>query len=76
MSEPFLGEIRMCADNFSPRGWAYCDGQLQAISQNDALFSLIGTIYDGDGRTTFGLPDLRGRLGEVPRLFPIAYDPL
>ena len=62
MSEPFVGEIRMFAGNFSPRGWALCDGQLLAVSQNDALFSLLGTIYGGDGRTTFGLPDLRGRV--------------
>jgi microcystin-dependent protein len=62
MSEPFIGEIRMFAGTFAPRGWAFCDGQLLAISQNDALFSLLGTIYGGDGRTTFGLPDLRGRI--------------
>lgn len=62
MSEPFVGEIRMFAGNFAPRGWANCDGQLLAISQNDALFSLFGTFYGGDGRTTFGLPDLRGRV--------------
>ena len=62
MSEPFVGEIRMFAGNFAPRGWAFCDGQLLAVSQNDALFSLLGTIYGGDGRTTFGLPDIRGRL--------------
>ncbi|MBW2273774.1 MAG: phage tail protein [Deltaproteobacteria bacterium] len=62
MSEPFVGEIRMFAGNFAPRGWAYCDGQLLAVSQNDALFSLFGTIYGGDGRTTFGLPDMRGRV--------------
>jgi microcystin-dependent protein len=62
MSEPFVGEIRMFAGNFAPRGWAFCDGQLLAVSQNDALFSLYGTIYGGDGRTTFGLPDLRGRI--------------
>lgn len=62
MSEPFVGEVRMFAGNFAPRGWAFCDGQLLAVSQNDALFSLLGTIYGGDGRTTFGLPDLRGRL--------------
>lgn len=62
MSEPFIGEIRMFAGNFAPRAWAYCDGQLLAVSQNDALFSLLGTIYGGDGRTTFGLPDLRGRI--------------
>jgi len=62
MSEPFVGEIRMFAGNFAPRGWAFCDGQLLAVSQNDALFSLLGTIYGGDGRSTFGLPDMRGRL--------------
>ena len=62
MSDPFIGEIRMFAGNFAPRGWAFCDGQLLAVSQNDALFSLLGTIYGGDGRTTFGLPDLRGRI--------------
>lgn len=62
MSEPFVGEIRMFAGNFAPRGWAFCDGQLLAVSQNDALFSLLGSIYGGDGRTTFGLPDLRGRI--------------
>ena len=62
MSEPFVGEIRMFAGNFAPRGWAYCDGQLLAVSQNDALFSLLATIYGGDGRTTFGLPNLRGRV--------------
>lgn len=62
MSEPFVGEIRMFAGNFAPRGWAFCDGQLLAVSQNDALFSLFGTIYGGDGRTTFGLPDCRGRI--------------
>lgn len=62
MSEPFVGEIRMFAGNFAPRGWAFCDGQLLAVNQNDALFSLLGTIYGGDGRTTFGLPDLRGRV--------------
>lgn len=62
MSEPYVGEIRMFAGNFAPRGWALCDGQLLAVSQNDALFSLLGTIYGGDGRTTFGLPDMRGRI--------------
>lgn len=62
MAEPFVGEIRMFAGNFAPSGWAFCDGQLLAISQNDALFSLLGTIYGGDGRTTFGLPDMRGRI--------------
>ncbi|MDF7801040.1 tail fiber protein [Pontiellaceae bacterium B1224] len=62
MSEPFVGEISVFAGNFAPRGWAFCDGQLLAIAQNTALFSLLGTVYGGDGRTTFGLPDLRGRL--------------
>lgn len=61
MSEPFVGEIRAFGFNFAPRGWAQCNGQLLAISANSALFSLLGTIYGGDGRTTFGLPDLRGR---------------
>ena len=74
MSEPFVGEIRMFAGNFAPRSWAFCDGQLLAVSQNDALFSLLGTIYGGDGRTTFGLPDLRGRIpihaGSGPGLPP------
>ena len=60
--EPLLGEIRMFAGNFAPRGWAMCDGQILSISQNTALFSLLGTIYGGDGRTTFALPDLRGRV--------------
>ena len=75
MSEPFLGEIRMFAGNFAPRSWAFCDGQLLAISQNSALFSLFGTIYGGDGRTTFGLPDCRGRspvhAGTGPGLAPV-----
>ena len=62
MSEPYVGEIRMFAGSYAPRGWAMCDGQLLQVSQNDALFSLLGTIYGGDGRTTFALPDLRGRL--------------
>lgn len=62
MSETYIGEIKMFAGTFAPRGYALCDGQLLAISQNNALFSLLGTIYGGDGRTTFGLPDLRGRL--------------
>ena len=61
MSEPFLGEIRAFGFTFPPRGWALCDGQLLAISSNAALFSLLGTTYGGDGRTTFQLPDLRGR---------------
>ncbi len=74
MSEPFLGQICMFAGNFAPRGWAFCDGQLLSVTQNSALFSLLGTIYGGDGRTTFGLPDMRGRLpmnfGTGPGLTP------
>jgi len=61
MSEPFVAEIRIFAGNFAPRGWAFCDGQLLPISQNTALFSLIGTTYGGDGRTTTALPNLQGR---------------
>jgi len=61
MSDPFLAEIVLFASNFAPRGWSYCSGQLLPISQNSALFSLLGTTYGGDGRTTFALPDLRGR---------------
>lgn len=61
MSEPFLAEIRIFAGNFAPRGWAFCNGQLLPIAQNTALFSLIGTTYGGDGRTTTALPDLKGR---------------
>ncbi|WP_230970524.1 phage tail protein [Nitrogeniibacter aestuarii] len=61
MSEPFIGEITMFGGNFAPRGWAFCDGQLLPIAQNTALFSILGTTYGGDGRTTFALPDLRGR---------------
>lgn len=72
MSEPYVGEIRMFGGNFAPRGWAFCDGRLLAVSQNDALFSLVGTYYGGDGENTFGLPDLRGRIpvhkGDNPSL--------
>jgi len=72
MSDPFVAEIRMFPFNFPPKGWAFCDGQLLPISQNTALFALIGTIYGGDGRVTFALPDFRGRtaLG-TNNLFPI-----
>ena len=59
--EPLLGSIMLFAGTFAPRGWAFCNGQLLPISQNSALFSIIGTLYGGDGRTTFALPDLRGR---------------
>lgn len=63
MDDAFLGEIRPFAFGFPPKGWASCDGQLLPIAQNTALFSLLGTMYGGDGRTTFALPDLRGRAG-------------
>ncbi len=59
---PFLGQLIMFAGNFAPRGWAFCEGQLLPIAQNTALFSIIGTMYGGDGRSTFALPDLRGRV--------------
>lgn len=62
MATPFIGEIRIFGGNFAPAGWALCDGRLLQISQNQALYSLIGTTYGGDGNSTFGLPDLRGRL--------------
>jgi microcystin-dependent protein len=61
MSEPFLSEIRMMSFGYPPRGWALCDGQLLPINQNQALFSLLGTTFGGDGRVNFALPDLRGR---------------
>ncbi len=61
MSSPFVAEIRMFAGNFAPRGNAFCNGQILAVSQNTALFSLLGTTYGGDGKTTFGLPHLQGR---------------
>src|SRR5713101_9089063 len=60
MSDQFIGEIRMFAGNFAPVGWAFCDGQLMAISQNTALFSLLGTTYGGNGTTTFALPNFQG----------------
>src|ERR1700720_1939645 len=61
MAEPFLGEIRMVGFNFAPSGWAFCNGQILPISQNTALFSLLGTYYGGNGTSNFALPDLRGR---------------
>ena len=61
MGTPYLGEIRMVSFNFAPKGWAQCNGQTMQISQYQALFSLLGTTFGGDGRTTFLLPDLRGR---------------
>jgi microcystin-dependent protein len=68
--EPMIGEIRMFGGNFAPRSWALCEGQLLAISQNQALFSILGTTYGGDGRTTFALPDLRGRVAISPGTGP------
>jgi microcystin-dependent protein len=62
MAQPYVGEIRMFAGTYAPAGWNFCDGQLLAISENETLFQLIGTTYGGDGQSTFGLPDLRGRL--------------
>lgn len=62
MSEPFLAEVRMVGFNFAPRGHAQCDGQILPINQNQSLYSLLGTTYGGDGRTSFALPDLRGRI--------------
>ncbi len=73
--DPFIGMIVMFGGNFAPRGWAFCDGQLLAISQNPALFSLLGTVYGGDGRVTFGIPEMRGRIlfddGSGPGLSPL-----
>ena len=72
--DPFVAEIRIFPFNFAPKGWAFCDGQLLPISQNTALFSLLGTTYGGDGKATFALPDLQGRApihpGEGPGLSP------
>jgi microcystin-dependent protein len=62
VSEPFIGELKLFSFNFAPRGWAQCNGQLLPINQNQALFSLLGTTYGGDGRTTFALPNLQGRV--------------
>ena len=76
MPAPFVGEVRIFAGNFAPTGWAFCSGQLLSIAQNTALFSILGTAYGGDGRSTFGLPDLRGRVpmqpGQGPGLSPRA----
>jgi microcystin-dependent protein len=77
MSYPFIGEIRAVGFNFAPQGWAFCNGQLLQISQHAALFSLLATTYGGNGRTTFALPDLRGRspvgMGRGPGLKTIGY---
>jgi microcystin-dependent protein len=62
MAEPFLGEIKIISWNFPPKGWTFCNGQLLPINQNQALFSILGTTYGGDGRVTFGLPNLQGRM--------------
>lgn len=62
MSSPFLGEIRIISWNFAPKGWAFCNGQVLPISQNQALFSILGTTYGGDGQTNFALPNLQGRM--------------
>ncbi|MCY1078456.1 phage tail protein [Archangium lansingense] len=74
MSTPFIGQIVMFAGNFAPRGWAFCQGQILPIAQNQALFSILGTTYGGNGQTTFALPDLRGRYpmqpGQGPGLSP------
>src|ERR1700756_1809447 len=62
MSSPYVGEIRMFGGNFAPAGWAFCNGQLMPISENETLFQLIGTTYGGDGQSTFGLPNLQSRV--------------
>src|SRR3954471_17058586 len=62
MAQPYVGEIRMFAGSFNPAGWMFCDGALLPISENETLFQLLGTTYGGDGQSTFGLPDLRGRI--------------
>jgi len=76
MSQPFLAEIKIVSFNFPPKGWAFCNGQLLPINQNQALFSLLGTTYGGDGQATFALPDLRSRVpvgqGQGPGLSPYA----
>src|ERR671928_1753033 len=66
MSDPFVAEIRIFPFNFAPKGWAFCNGQLLPISQNTALFALLGTIYGGDGKSTFALPDLQGNVPMQP----------
>src|SRR5919108_5956828 len=76
MAEPFLGEIKLVPYNFAPRGWAFCNGQILSIAQNTALFSLLGTMYGGNGQTTFALPNLQGRtalhVGQGPGLSSIS----
>jgi len=70
MADPFVAEIRIMASNFAPRGWATCDGQLMPLSQNTALFSLLGTTYGGNGKSNFALPDLQGRAPVQPGQAP------
>ena len=70
MAEPYIAEIRMWGGNFAPRGWVFCNGQLESIAQNTAVFSLVGTIYGGDGRTTYGIPALASRSPMGPRTGP------
>lgn len=70
--EPFLGQIQLLPYNFAPNGWAFCEGQLMAISQNTALFSLLGTTYGGDGTTNFALPNLKGKEPDSNTHFCIA----
>ena len=74
MAEPYLGEVRIFGFSFAPRGWAYCDGQLVSIAQNNALFAVLGTTFGGDGQTTFGLPNMKGNApmewGNGPGLTP------
>ena len=70
MSTPYLGEMRIFAGNFAPRSWAFCNGQLLSIAQNDALYALLGTTYGGDGITTFGVPDMRGRVANAQGTLP------
>ena len=67
MADPFVAEIRIFPFNFAPKGWAWCDGQLLPLSQNTALFSLLGTTYGGNGKSNFALPDLQGRVSHAPR---------
>src|SRR3989440_12985937 len=70
MADPFVAEIRIFPFNFAPKGWAWCNGQLLPISQNTALFSLLGTTYGGDGKSNFALPGLQGRATMLPRRGP------
>src|SRR4030065_2803230 len=70
MADPFVAEIRIFPFNFAPKGWAFCDGQLLPLSQNTALFSLLGTTYGGDGKSNFALPDLQGRAPMHPEQGP------